>query len=56
MANHSIIPATRTPWQYEKAEIYDWKMSTHNSRKNEVAGLKWKWHRVVDMSGGENKV
>ena len=31
-------------------------MSTNNSRKNEVAELKWKWHRAVDMAGGENKV
>ena len=34
----------------------EWKTSTNNSRKNEVAGLKWKWHRVVDMAGGERKV
>ena len=47
------------PLWVRRCPIYywqEWKMSTHNSRKNEVAGLKWKWHRVVDMSGGEYKV
>ena len=29
---------------------------TNSSRKNEVAGPKWKQHSVVDMSGGESKV
>ena len=29
---------------------------TNNSRKNEVAGPKQKWHSVVDVSGGESKV
>ena len=29
---------------------------TNNFRKNGIAGLKWKWCSVVDMSGGESKV
>ena len=28
---------------------------TNSSRKNEVAGPKWKRHSVVDASGGESK-
>ena len=42
-----------------------WKVSNTLQRKsggqlligkNEVAGPKQKWHSVVDMSGGENKI
>ena len=29
---------------------------TNSSRKNEVAGPKWKLHSVVDMSGGKSVV
>ena len=29
---------------------------TNSSRKNEVAGPRWKWHSVLDGSGGESKV
>lgn len=29
---------------------------TNSSRKNEVAGQKWKWRSVVDVSGGESKI
>ena len=29
---------------------------TNSSRKNEVAGLKWKRHSVVDVSGGESSL
>ena len=29
---------------------------TNSSRKNEVAGQKWKWCSVVDVSGGESKI
>ena len=29
---------------------------TDSSRKNEVAGPKWKWLSVVDVSGGKSKV
>ena len=29
---------------------------TNSSRKNEVAGPKWKQHSVVNVSGGESKV
>ena len=28
----------------------------NSSRKNEAAGLKWKWHSVVDVSVGKSKV
>ena len=37
--------------QYTTGE--EWRYS---SRKNEEAGLKWKWHLVLDVSGGESKV
>ena len=30
-------------------------MSTSNYRKNEVAVLKWKCHRVVDVTGDRSK-
>ena len=29
---------------------------TNSSRKNEVAGPKWKWHSPMDVSGDESKV
>ena len=29
---------------------------TNSSRKNELAGPKWKWHSAVDVSDGESKV
>ena len=29
---------------------------TNSSRKNKVARPKWKWHSVVDLTGGESKV
>ena len=29
---------------------------TNSSRKNEVAGPKWKWHSAVNVFGGESKV
>ena len=31
-------------------------ITTNNSRKNEVAGSKWKWCSVVDVSGDESKI
>ena len=34
----------------------EWRAVTNSSRKNEVAGPKWKWHLVVDVSGVESKV
>ena len=34
----------------------EWRAITNSSRKNEAAGPKWKWHTVVDISGGESKV
>ena len=37
--------------QYATGE--EWRNS---SRKNEVAGPKWKQRSVVDVSGGESKV
>ena len=27
----------------------------NSSRKNEAAGPKWKWHSIVDVSGGKVK-
>ena len=72
MENHFNIRASRNPWtvwkgrkhmtpedelprlvglQYTTGE--EWRYS---SRKNEEAGLKWKWHLVLDVSGGESKV
>ena len=29
---------------------------TISTRKNKLAGTKWKWHSVVDVSGSESKV
>ena len=29
---------------------------TNRSRKSEKAEPLWKWHTVMDVSGGENKV
>ena len=40
--------------QYATGE--EWRAITNSSRKNEVAGPKWKQHSVVDMFGGEIKV
>ena len=34
----------------------EWRTITNSCRKNEVAGPKWKWHSVVDISGGESEV
>ena len=34
----------------------EWMVITKSSRKNEVAGPKWKQCSVVDMSDGESKV
>jgi len=34
----------------------DQRANTNNFRKNDIAGLKWEWCSVVDMSGGESKV
>ena len=38
--------------QYATGE--EWRAITNSSRKNEVAGRKWKQHSVVDMSGAES--
>ena len=38
--------------QYVTGE--EWRAITNSSRKNEVAGRKWKQHSVVDMSGAES--
>ena len=32
------------------------EITTNNSRKNEVAGPKWKWYSVVDVSDDESKI
>ena len=32
-----------------------WRVTTNTSRKNEEAGLNWKWHPAVNVSGGESK-
>ena len=34
----------------------EWRATTNSSRKNEVAGPKWKRHSVVDVSAGKSKV
>ena len=34
----------------------EWRAITNSSRKNEVAGPKWKRHSVVDVSGDESKI
>ena len=34
----------------------EWRTTTHSSRKNGVAGPKWKWHSLVDVSGDERKI
>ena len=38
------------------ATVEEQKTTTNSPRKNEAAGLKQKWHSVVDVSGGESKV
>ena len=40
--------------QYDTGE--EQRAITNSSRKSEAAGLKRKWHSVMDMSGGERKV
>ena len=40
--------------QYTTGE--EWRAVTISSRNNGVAGPKWKWYSVVDVSGSENKV
>ena len=51
-------PRPRTPRsegvQYATEE--EWRKITTSSRKNEVAGPKWKQHSVVDISGDESKI
>ena len=39
--------------QYATGE--EWRVMTNSSRKNEVAGPKWKQHSVVYVSGGDSK-
>ena len=39
--------------QYTPGE--EWRAITNSSRKNEVAGWKWKRCSVVDVSSGEKK-
>ena len=46
--------ASRLDVQYVTGE--EQRAITNSSRKNKVAGPKWKWHSVVDVSGGDNKV
>ena len=38
------------------ATVEEQKTTTNSPRKNEAAGLKQKWHSVVDVSGGESKI
>ena len=40
--------------QYATGE--KWRAITNSSRKNEVAGPKWKWCAVVDVPDGDSKV
>ena len=40
--------------QYAPAE--EQRTTTNSSRKNEVAGPKWKQHSVSDVSGDESKI
>ena len=45
--------------QVGRRSVWCWgrvRAITNSSRKNEVAGPKWKWRSVVDVSGGESKV
>ena len=42
--------------QVGRCPVWCWgrvRAITNSSRKNEVAGPKWKWRSVVDVSGGE---
>ena len=41
--------------QSQKATGEEWRTIINCSRKNEVAGSKWKQCSVVDVSGGESK-
>ena len=41
-------------WRYATGE--EQRAITNSSRKNEVAGQKWKQQSVLDVSGGENEV
>ena len=34
----------------------EWRRTSNSSRKNEVAGPKWKQHSVVDVSGDQSKI
>ena len=34
----------------------EWEAITYSFSKNELAGPKWKWHSIVDVSDGESKV
>ena len=42
--------------QYATGEEQRTVINTNNSRKNEVAGPKWKRCSAVDVSGGEREV
>ena len=44
-------PSSLAEVQYATGEEH-----RNNSRRNEEAEPKWKWHPVVDVSGGETKV
>ena len=50
----SPSPARSEGVQYATEE--EWRKITNSSRKNEVAGPKWKQHSVVDISGDESKI
>ena len=47
-------PSTLEGVQYATGE--EQRAITNSSRKNEVAGQKWKQQSVLDVSGGENEV
>ena len=61
MKRQNNITLEDEPSQVRKCPICYWgkgedNYDNNNSRKNEVAGPKWKWHSAVTMSGGESKV
>ena len=40
--------------QYATGE--EWRRTTNSPKENQTAGLKWKQHSVVDVSGDESKI
>ena len=55
MKRQKDMPLKDEPLRLLGVQYATGKEQRNSSRKNEEAGSKWKWHSVVDVSGGESK-